>query len=95
MWLGGELAGDGGFDAGVLLRGLGGSGDQDGLCRGQGLDAEVASLLGPFVVLFGEHGPDQSDDCVTVGKDPDDVGAPADLPVEALVRYLESSPGCL
>jgi hypothetical protein len=35
-------------------------------------------------VLFGQHGSDEADEGVTVGKDPDDVGAAADLPVEPL-----------
>lgn len=38
---------------GVLLRVLGGTGGQDGLCCGHGIDAEVAALLSPLVVLDG------------------------------------------
>jgi hypothetical protein len=37
------------------------------------------------VLLDGEH-PGQADQAVVVGEDPDDVGAPADLAVEALQR---------
>ena len=40
--------------------------------------------LGPYVVLLGQHRADQPDECVSVGEDADDVGAPADLAVEPL-----------
>src|SRR6476660_2265358 len=80
---GAEGAGDGEV-GGLLGVGCG----QDGSGPGQDVEAEVAALLGPFVVLLGQHGADQADDRVAVGKDPDDVGAPADLSVEPLVRVV-------
>jgi len=46
-------------------------------------------------VLLGQHGAGQAGDGVAVGEDADDVGAAADLAVEPLVGYLESSRGCL
>jgi hypothetical protein len=55
---------------------------------GEGFEAEVAALLGPFVVLFGQDGADEANDAVAVGEDADDVGAAADLSVEALVRVI-------
>lgn len=61
-------------------------------CSGAGFaehaDAEVAAGFGQFVMLFGEHGADEGDQGVAVGEDSDDVGAPLDLSVEALDRYL-------
>jgi hypothetical protein len=36
-------------------------------------------------VLLGQDGADEADEGVAVGEDPDDVGAAADLPVEALL----------
>ena len=50
----------------------------------QDVEAEVAPGLGPFVVLFGQHRSDEADQGAAVGEDPDDVGAPPDLLVEAL-----------
>jgi len=32
--------------------------------------------------LFGQHRADEADECVAVGEDTDDVGAPADLLVQ-------------
>ena len=69
------------MEVGGHLLGLGGA---DGLGFGEGVEAEVAAGLGPFVVLFGEDSSDKADDGVAVGEDPDDVGAAADLPVESL-----------
>jgi hypothetical protein len=69
---------------GHLLAGLGGVGDGPEAAAGQDVEAEVAAAFGPFVVLFGEDGADQSDEGVAVGEDADDVGAPADLAVEPL-----------
>ncbi len=37
----------------------------------QNVEAEVAAAFGPLVVLLGEHGPDEADDTVAFGKDPD------------------------
>ncbi|GEA42714.1 hypothetical protein Cst04h_08840 [Corynebacterium striatum] len=39
-------------------------------------------MLNPLIVLFRKDGPDQSDDGLTVWKDPDDVGATSDFSVE-------------
>ena len=63
------------------LLGLGGA---DGLGFGEGVEADVAAGLGPFVVLFGEDSANEADDHVTVGEYPNDVGAGADLAVESL-----------
>jgi len=42
-----------------------------------GSDGEVAqaAAFDPFVVLFSQHGADQTDDGRAVGEDADDVGA--------------------
>ena len=47
----------------------------------ENLQAHVAALLDPLVGLLHQHRADQPDDGVTLGKDPDHVGVPADLPV--------------
>ena len=54
------------------------------------LDAHVAAQDGPFVVVFGESGADQSDHRIAVRaqEDADDVGAMAELPVQALLRLV-------
>ena len=57
----------------------------DGLGTGEDVESEVAAAFGPFVVLLGQDGADEPDDRAAVGEDPDDVGAAADLAVEALV----------
>jgi hypothetical protein len=59
------------------------------LGSGQDVESEVAAPFGPLVVLLCQDGADESDQGVAVGEDPDDVGAPADLPVQALRGYLE------
>ena len=61
------------------------------------VEAEVAALLGPLVVLLGEDRADEADDRLPVGEDAHDVGAAADLPVEAFVRVVTGyeSRGCL
>jgi len=56
-----------------------------GAASGDQLEAEVAALFGPFVVLLGQDGADQAGDRVAVGEDADDVGAAADLAVESFV----------
>jgi hypothetical protein len=63
------------------LRNGGGEGDAG---AGQDVDAEVAAAFGPFVVLFGQDRAGEPDQGVAAGEDADDVGAAADLPVEAL-----------
>jgi hypothetical protein len=45
-------------------------------------------LDGPFVVLFEQQGPDETDDGFIVGEDANDLGAPLDLAVEALDRVV-------
>jgi hypothetical protein len=64
-------------------------GDDRELGAGQDVEVEVAAALGPFVVLFGQDGADDADQGVAVGEDADDVGAPADLAVEALVGLFD------
>jgi len=66
----------------VLLR----VGDDEGEAGlGEDVEAEVTAAFGPFVVLFGQDRADETDQGVTVGEDPDDVGAAADLPVQTLL----------
>jgi hypothetical protein len=62
---------------------------------GEDVEAEVAAAFGPFVVLLGQDGADEADQRLAVGEDPDDVGAAADLPVEAFLGYLKPFRGCL
>ncbi len=51
--------------------------------RGDCLKCHVAGPLdGPLVILFEQQRPDESDDCVIVGKDADDLCASFDLTVE-------------
>lgn len=40
-----------------------------GLALFEGVRAEVAAVLGPFVGLLGQDGADQADDGVPVGED--------------------------
>jgi hypothetical protein len=54
--------------------------------RVQGVLAEVAAADEPFVVLFDHDTGGELDQGAVVGKDPDDVGAAADLAVEPLER---------
>jgi hypothetical protein len=42
----------------------------------------VAAAFDPLVVLLGQDRSDKPDDAGSVGEDPDDVGAAADLVVE-------------
>ena len=62
--------------------------------RARTSEAEVAAAFDPFVVLFGEDGSDEADEGASVGEDADDVGASADLSVEAFLGYLQPSAGC-
>jgi hypothetical protein len=58
-------------------------------------NAEVATVRDlPFVVLFGEQGPDEAQERGPVREDADDVGPPLDLLVEPLewVRRVEPAP---
>src|SRR2546430_2651915 len=73
--------------------GLGGLADGLAVDEGQAglvedFDAHVSALLGPFVGLFGQDCADQPDDGGPVGEDPNDVGAAADLFVQALLRVV-------
>jgi hypothetical protein len=59
--------------------------------------AHLAAGDGPLVVLFGEHGPDETGDRGTVGEDADDVGATADLlvgPSSELLSTTAASAPC-
>ena len=55
---------------------------------GEDVEAEVAALFGPFVVLLGQDGADQADQGGPVGEDADDVGAAADLPVQPFLGVV-------
>ena len=59
-----------------------------GAGSGEDVEAEVAASFGPFVVLFGEDGADESDQGVAVGEDADDVGAAADFAVEPFLGVV-------
>jgi len=48
----------------------------------------VAASFDPLVVLLDEDGADEADDAAAVREDPDDVGAPADLAVEAFAGVV-------
>jgi hypothetical protein len=56
----------------------------DGPAASEDVESEVAAAFGPFVVLLGQDGADEPGDARTVGEDPDDAGAAADMAVEAL-----------
>src|SRR5207248_11170824 len=43
---------------------------------------------GPIVIELAEHCSDQPHDALATREDPDDVGAPADLSVESLLRVV-------
>ena len=81
--MGWTLCGDGG-DGHLLVDGVL-VGDLGESAFGEDVEGEVAALLGPFVVLLGEHGADQADQGGAVGEDADDVGAAADLAVESFL----------
>jgi hypothetical protein len=53
--------------------------------RGERLRSDVAVPDSPFVGLLGEEGADEADNSGTVREDPDHVGPPADLLVEAFL----------
>ena len=55
---------------------------------GQGLAAHVAPGDSPFVVSFHEHGTDEADDGCSAREDPNDVGAAADLLVQAFLGVI-------
>ena len=63
-------------------------GDLGESALGEDVEAEVAALLGPFVVLLGQDGADQPDQRGPVGEDADDIGAAADLPVQPFLGVV-------
>src|SRR5262249_60366737 len=44
------------------------------------------ALNGPLIVLLEQDRADEANDCILVGEDADDIGAPLDLAIEALER---------
>src|SRR5699024_6189343 len=60
-------------------------------------EVHVSAALDPFVVLLGQDRPDQADEGVTVGEDPDHVGTSADLSVQPLGGVVgpDLTPGLL
>src|ERR1035441_6866180 len=74
--LGGNLL----LDLGLL--GRGGVGER----QGHRLDRQVAALDQPFVVLLAQQRAGEANHRLVVGEDSDDVGATADLLVDALQR---------
>ena len=70
-------------------RGVGFGCEDADAALGEQFEAHVATVLGPFIALFGQDGPDEADQRVAAGEDPDHVGAPADLLVQPFDRYLE------
>lgn len=62
-----------------------------GQCRsgaGEDLEAKISAAFNPFVVLFGQHGPDQADDGGPVGEDAHDISPAPNLSIEALLRII-------
>ena len=71
----------------MLVAGLFGAGEaRSG--AGEDVETEVASTFDPFVVLFGQDCPDETDDASAVGEDAHDVGAAPDLFVEAFLGIV-------
>src|ERR1039458_9733962 len=68
------------LDLGLL--GRGGVGER----QGHRLDRQVAALDQPFVVLLAQQRAGEANHRLVVGEDSDDVGAAADLLVDALQR---------
>ena len=60
---------------------------------GEAVGAHVAPGDGPLVGLLGEQGADEADHGGPVGEDAHDVGAPADLLVEAFLRVVGADLG--
>lgn len=75
-------------ECGVLLEG--GSGCELGF--GEDARAEVASVFGPFVGLFGQDGSDEADDGLAVGEDAHGVGAAPGAPTRTPGLPREGSP---
>ena len=74
--------------SGQVVGHLLGGGCRRRAASGEDVESEVAAAFGPFVVLLGQDGADEPDDRGAVGEDPDDVGAAADLAVEAFVGVV-------
>ena len=62
---------------------------------GHGLELHGAVLRLPLVVRLEPDGPDQADDRSLVGADPDPIGPPLDLLVQALQRVCGVKPGAV
>src|SRR5215217_6431562 len=84
--LGLTLCGDGGD--GHLLVDQVLVGDLGESALGESVEAEVAALLGPFIVLLGKDRADQPDQGGAVGEDALHIGAAADLPVQPLLGVV-------
>ena len=54
---------------------------QRGAGAGKYVEAQVAAALDPLVVLFGQHGSNESNDRGPVGEDADHVGSAPDLSI--------------
>jgi hypothetical protein len=82
---------------GYLLGGGGGGRDEAQTRFGEDAEVKVATALDQLVVLLGQDSTDESDEGVAVGEDPHDVGAAADLPVEAFLWVVrpDLAPGLL
>src|SRR5699024_4484169 len=77
----------------LVIIGLG----ADVLGGSKDFEVHVSAALDPFVVLLGQDRPDQADEGVTVGEDPDHVGTSADLSVQPLGGVVgpDLTPGLL
>ena len=60
---------------------------------GEAFGGHVAAGDGPLVVLFGEHGADETDHGLAVGEDPDNIGAATELFVEPFLRGCSTRSG--
>ena len=66
------------------ISGVVGGGDEVDSAADQDVEAAVAAAFGSFVGLFGQDGPDEADDRVAVGSDPDGVRTASGLADPAL-----------
>jgi hypothetical protein len=69
-----------------------GGGLADAGCSDEGVEAEVAAMLGTLIVLLGEESADEADDAVAVRVEAHDVGAAADLPVQPFGGVVRPNP---
>lgn len=51
-------------------------GGVDRLGSGEDVESELAAILGPLAVSFGQDCADEPDDARAIEEDPDDVGSP-------------------